>query len=162
MCMYSPKLEWAIVKLIKIKLSKLLNQTLCSGNFLILIRECGRPSETLWRQGVGLQNPSMSHRQGSWALAFGGGMWDRQATKTLPPPAKPTDLFLRPFGKLWDGDPKGIKGEGTSPLLWVPTTGRSRSPAQRLPLDPSVVTSFLLFLLLFYLFFFQHIRVIFV
>ena len=67
-----PRLEWAIVsnihleKLIKmLELIKLLNQTLCFGNFLILIRECGRPRETLRRQDVSLRNPPMSHRQGS-------------------------------------------------------------------------------------------------
>jgi len=49
-----PRLEWAIVsnihleKLIKmLELIKLLNQALCFGNFLILIRDRGRPSETL-------------------------------------------------------------------------------------------------------------------
>jgi len=45
----SPRPGWAIVanivpeKLIKmLELSKFLNQALCFGNFLILIRECGR------------------------------------------------------------------------------------------------------------------------
>jgi len=45
----SPRPEWAIVsnihpeKVLKmLKLIKLQNQALCFGNFLILIRECGR------------------------------------------------------------------------------------------------------------------------
>jgi len=51
-CLYIPRAGWAVVlnlgleKLIKmLKLSKLLNQALCFGNFLILLRECGRQAK---------------------------------------------------------------------------------------------------------------------
>ena len=74
-CLKHPPWE----KLIKmLELLNPLSQALCFGNFLILIRECGRQSKSLQRQSVSLRNPPMSCRQGSWALAFGGGMWDHQ------------------------------------------------------------------------------------
>ena len=41
----------------------------------------------------------------------------------------------------------------------APAAGGPQSPAQRLPLDPRVVISFLLFLLLLFLWLSQHIRV---
>jgi len=47
-------LRRSILRKKMLEISKLLHQAWCFGNFLILIRQCGRPSETLQRQGAGL------------------------------------------------------------------------------------------------------------
>jgi len=139
----SPRPEWAIVSNTRLEkpiemleLSKLRNGALCFGYSLILTRERGRASETLRRQGVGFRNPPMSRRQGSWALAFGGGLWDHQGSLAVC-----------------------AHHQKTQTTRCVPTSGGPRPPAQRPLLDPRVVISFLLFLPFLCLWLSQHIRV---
>jgi len=120
----------------KLHLSKLLKSGTVLCELPHLDKEVWKMRQTLQSQRVSLQNPPVWHRWGSWALAFGG---ECETTKTL---TTPTDSLLRTFRKIWDRHTKGIKGEGSRLLLCI--TRRSWPPAQRLPLDPKMVISFLL------------------
>ena len=72
-------------------------------------------SRTLRRQGEGLRS-HLCHL-GKEVKLFPSGEPVRPLRRAPPPPSS----FSRTLGKLRDGCPKGIKGEGASPLLTLPT-----------------------------------------
>ena len=141
---------------------------MCFGNFLILIRECGRGLK-LCGGSVGLQNPPMSCRQWRWALAFGG--WGQRLRDQQDTPTHTHWLSFENFWEAMKQVLKGYKRRGDQPLAvhyhhqrtltirYAPTTRGLWPPAQRLPLDPRVVIPFLLFNILSVFLFSRHIRV---
>jgi len=110
-----------------IERSKLPNQALCFGNFLVLIRNCGGQAKPCGGR-VSACKTHLCHlgNEAEHLLL-------REECDTTKTPSMLTYSFLRTFRKLRDRIPKCMEGKGASPSLCTPTTRRPWPPVTHPP-----------------------------